>query len=525
MGGPERSPMISCAVLERPGKWRAAGVTLIFLCALAPALPLLGTAMQGAGAGDWLGSGFGPSLARSLKVAGAVMLVSLLSGLPCGVLAGLYRIPMRRFLLVLLLLPLLAPSFLWSIGISAARRELGLGDDSVLAGFSGNVLAFQATAFPLVFFATLAATRGLSAGQVGAARLAGGERCLFRMAARNVFGVALLAALLAGGVSLSDPGPGQILGYQGAASQILISFSAQYDFALAARQSITLAGLVLIAVIPVAAFAAPGLARGLLARDVEPPAPLVNRRIAAGALALLSVIALMLVGLPIAGLVLPVTEEFRLERAWREIERTAGNTVIYGSLAAGIAVTLGVVTAVCAGRQRRMLAMVMAGLVAVFALPPALGALGLVYAGSQAPGMLEPLLRSRLAVGLWLGLRWFPVAAIFLMRRLGDASPSWALAAAVHGMPAPVFAVRILLPWLAPAIVVSALVVALFAIADVGSTLLLHPPGEASLPLAIFTVMANAPESLVSSLCLAYLGGAALVLCLAASITRKRSAP
>jgi hypothetical protein len=35
--------------------------------------------------------------------------------------------------------------------------------------------------------------------------------------------------------------------------------------------------------------------------------------------------------------------------------------------------------------------------------------------------------------------------------------------------------------------------------------LLLHPPGEASLPLAIFSVMANAPESLVASLCLTYL--------------------
>ena len=34
--------------------------------------------------------------------------------------------------------------------------------------------------------------------------------------------------------------------------------------------------------------------------------------------------------------------------------------------------------------------------------------------------------------------------------------------------------------------------------------LLLHPPGHGSLPLAVFTIMANAPEALVAMLCLFY---------------------
>jgi ABC-type Fe3+ transport system permease subunit len=52
------------------------------------------------------------------------------------------------------------------------------------------------------------------------------------------------------------------------------------------------------------------------------------------------------------------------------------------------------------------------------------------------------------------------------------------------------------------------LLVALLATADVSTVLLLHPPGARSLPLAIFTVMANAPESLVATLCLVYIVGA-----------------
>ncbi len=49
------------------------------------------------------------------------------------------------------------------------------------------------------------------------------------------------------------------------------------------------------------------------------------------------------------------------------------------------------------------------------------------------------------------------------------------------------------------------LVVALLATADIGTVLLLHPPGQESFPLAIFTVMANARESFVASLCLVYI--------------------
>ena len=58
----------------------------------------------------------------------------------------------------------------------------------------------------------------------------------------------------------------------------------------------------------------------------------------------------------------------------------------------------------------------------------------------------------------------------------------------------------------------AALLVALLASADVTTVLLLHPPGEASLPLAIFTVMANAPGQLVAALCLTYVGLAGVAL-------------
>lgn len=515
--------MVAFLASTRSNWWRSVGVVAVLICVLAPVLPLMTTLLD-RGGGPWLGSGFGSSLTRGLAVSIGVGALALAVGWPCGVLAGIFRFGLRRYFLAALLLPLLVPPFLWALGWSMVSTTFGGDIRSLLEGFTGTVLAFQGMALPLVFFASLAATRGISGGQSRSSRLAGGERRLILMAARQALGPALLAALLAGGMSLADPGPGQVLGFEGAASQVLISFSAQYDFPLAVRQCLAVAACALVAVLPAAIGLAPGLARGLLARDVKPEAllsrPAKGRTIAA----ILGLVVSVLVVLPAIGLLHPVMGGFRFDYVARALSRTGGDTLFYGGTAALLAVGFGMFAALCAGRNRKRIAILLSGMMVILVLPSGLGALGLVHAGSGAPAVLDPLFRSRLTVGIWLGLRLFPVATLFLIRRIGESSPSWAAAAAVHGMPGRTFFIRILLPWLTPAALLGALAVALFAVADIHTVLLLHPPGRMSLPLAIFTVMANAPESLVASLCLAYLAGAASLLAAAVLVSRHRLA-
>ena len=276
--------MISPAVLEQPGRWRTVGIALGLALALTPAVSLLWPAFLAGSpeSSDALGSSFGNALARSLLVAAGAAGLSFLVGLPTGVFAGLYEFPARRWLLGALALPLLVPSFLWAIGLSMLRIRLGLTPSSVFSGATGCILAFSSLGLPLVVYASFAATRTLSKGQVDAVRLAGGERTLVQYASRSAGGVAALAAMLAGVVALSDPGPGQILGYPGVATQVLTSFSALYDFGLAARQALALAlaGIVLLITLPLAWLAAPRLASGLLARDVA-HAPLRRTRVSA----------------------------------------------------------------------------------------------------------------------------------------------------------------------------------------------------------------------------------------------------
>ena len=498
--------MISCVSLERPGKWRSMGVVLMFIAAALPAFPLLWHVAGATGGFSWSLSGdFGGALSNSVLVALAVSSVAFLFGLPVGVLAAFYEFPGRKTLLGLSTLPLLVPSVLWAIGWSGLAVRLGSAVPDLICGIRGCTIVFSATTFPLVLLISYAACITLSGSEVDAARLAGGERSVLRYAAKYAAIPALLAAGLGGVLTLSDPGPGQILGLRTAASEIMTSFSALYDFNLAAQQCVALTAMVLVFALPLAYFAGPRIAGAMPARQTRGLRRVRQKRMAAVIMAALIVFVLVGVITPISGLILPLLNGESFSRALSVLNRTAGDTVLYAIGAGAIATSLGFLLTFFVGRQNRLRTVTLGAAFAMFSLPPALSALGFVYLSADAPAWADPIFRSRVTVCLALGFRFFPIAAVLGMRAWGSASPSWALAAGIHGVPLRTYLRRVALPFMLPAGAVAILLTALLATADIGTVLLLHPPGAASFPLAIFTVMANASESFVASLCLVYM--------------------
>ncbi|HEV8717171.1 MAG TPA: hypothetical protein VGX03_30670 [Candidatus Binatia bacterium] len=505
--------MTSCLLLEQPGKWRILGVTTLLLIAVLPATPLLWRSTVSLNsATTFVGAAFGSALQNSAVVALLVAVVSLVVGLPIGVLSALYEFPARNILLALTTLPLLIPSFLWAIGWAMLAAHLGPAVTDVVSGLAGCILVLSMGAVPLVLLTSYAAAIALSGSQIDAARLAGGERTVLIYVSHHVASPALLAAGLGCVLTLSDPGPGQILGLQTAASEMLTSFSALYDFPLAGRQCAVLTTLVLMIAAPLAFLTAPRLTSEIMARQSRAARRIRHRGIAGVIVTGFSVLVLAGTVAPLLGLTLPLAGGEAWIRAWGELSRTAGNTLLYAAGAGGIAATLGLLLAVCTGRSDRFRTVCIGMALALFSLPPALTALGVVQLATTVPAWTDPLLRSRLTVCVVLGLRFFPVAAVLGLRAWGSTSATWALAAAVHGVPLTTYLWRVVLPLLLPAGAVATLLVALLATADVSTVLLLHPPGESSLPLSIFTVMANAPESLVAALCLVYVAVAAGLL-------------
>ena len=494
--------MPSCLVLERPGRWRIAGLVIVALVLVTPAVPLLVGALGAVGREDLVLAGYLVDLGVSALVGLVAAVLGFAVGWPSGVIAGLYSFRGRALLLALLTLPLLLPSFLLGLGWSILGAHLPGPLMFFLDGVPGVILVFFAPACGLTALAALAATLGLSASRLDAARLAGGEGAMIRAALGHAAPVSILTAVLAMVLSMGDPGPGQIFGVRTAAADLLVSFSATYDFELAGLQCVLLAMVVLVVAVPLAIRLAPELARATPARSTGRP----GRVSEGGARWVFPLWGLAggAVVLPVISLVLPMLDGPYLARAAGDFSGTMLDTMIFGGGAALSAVVVGVVVAVCAGREERLRQAAVAVAVALFCLPPALPALGAVRIATVAPHWLDPILRGSAGVCLAQGLRLAPLAVILLLRAWGATAPSWTQAAAVSGVGLTTFLRRVLLPVLGPAMAISGLLVALLASADVGSVLLLAPPGRSGFALRIFTVMANAPQALVATLCCIY---------------------
>ena len=138
--------------------------------------------------------------------------------------------------------------------------------------------------------------------------------------------VALLAAGLAGILTLSDPGAPLILGCRSVAVEIRTSFSALYDFSLVGRQCLVLAGLVLLLTLPMLIIGLPSLAAAMLARQTRPAAASPHRVLSW--VALLGLVSVITVGLviPTLGLCLPAVDNPMLGRAIEKVWATTGST-------------------------------------------------------------------------------------------------------------------------------------------------------------------------------------------------------
>jgi iron(III) transport system permease protein len=453
---------------------------------------------------------FRASLINSIYVAVIVAVISFFTGSLLGVLASIYSFRFRGSLLALHTMPLLLPSHLLAIAWSSIAIRLGFSE--WLSGSVGCVVVFSSIGIPLVVLTTLASCRSLSESQIDAARLAGGERAVFASVVQYAFYPALVAATLTAVLTLSDPGPGQIFSLPVAASEILTSFAAFFDFAGAGRQCLILSLITLSVVTPILFVAAKPLANEVLVKQTRP----ARTRWLTGPSTLTTTLMFVIVAgqllFPLTGLILPALSGAQFARAWNEVLRTVYDTGVYAAAAAVASTFLGFALAFFSGRSERTRRWSLASALALLALPPSLAALGLIALAAGAPAWMDPLLRSRLTVGLALGLRFFPISALVALRAWAALPASWNMVAALHGVSLWRYVRKVVIPYLIPSLVMSLLVASLMAGSDIVTTLLLHPPGESSLPLSIFTIMANAPESIVATLCLLYVGGAAVLL-------------
>lgn len=434
----------------------------------------------------------------------SVVVISVGVGLPLGTLAGLYQFRAKRFLLGVLAIPLLMPSFLWAIGFSQFQQIFNISEFTYTAGALGSIFVFSSLLIPLAIYASMLGVKNVPSHQIDAFILAGSTRWYFFQVLRRATPVTVLISLIAGIVTLSDPGPGLILGFPGVAAEILVSFSALFDFDLARQQCFFIAGLSLLLFLPAIFFLGSHLSTAVLAQESSSTKLIENTIIQRYAMLAFMVLLIIIIGIPLVGLFKPLWQGFDFIYAFKVLQRTWLNTAFY-SIIAGLLSSIFALTVVLSfGHYQRIRAILICFSLLLIILPSSFVAINVLELGASASANWDWLLRGRFLVAAVLGLRFSPIALLLIINRYAAISPAWFDAAKISGVSKIKFYFQVLIPFLAPALALSVLVVSLLATAEIGTVLLLRPPGEDSFPIAIFTVMANASEIKVSSLCFVY---------------------
>jgi len=483
----------------------------LFVCCVLPVAYLLGTTLAAGSAG--YGALALDSRQRGLLYNTALLgvgtaLLATAIGAPLGV--ALARVPLRckAVMRVIAAVPILLPPYIvalaWiylgsSRGLIAALTSRDLFSAWTYS-LPGAVVVLSLVLYPLSMLATEVAMRRVDGRLEEAALIvAPRPRVLWRITlpliAPTIFASALITFVLA----VSEFGVPGLLRVRVYTTEVFTAFAALYDF----TRAVVLAVPILLLCVVVAAIAAGLLGDRLItvrrSAGVSPAAFHDWQRPAATGF--LAVVAAA-VALPL----LILGREALAARSLSELVTGSGNAIVSSLVLSTLGATLVVALAVWVGyaqsRMRRVARLtIQVLLVLLFATPSTIVGIGLIGIWNR-PGIAGALYGTDAMFLLAYLARLVPVAVLILAASAQSVSVSQEEAASVSGAGWIRTMSRIVLPQMRFGIAAAWVVTFVLAFGELGVSVLVAPPGEATLPIRIYTIIANTPASQVAALAL-----------------------
>jgi iron(III) transport system permease protein len=352
--------------------------------------------------------------------------------------------------------------------------------------------------YPVIMLATEAALRQMDpyleeAGLIAAPPTRVLSRITLPLVAPAIGGAALIVFVLA----MSEFGVPALLRVRVYTTEVFTAFAALFDFARAAALTIPL----LLLAAGTSAIAASLLGTRVIAGhrrvSVAAPIDLPSWRTPVTLLALL-VISVAVV-LPTLVLLREAEGVFTAARgSWPSIRLSLLLAAVGATLVVPLGATLGYARARTESRLGQVADILW---VVLFAVPSTIvgvaliglwnrtGPVGLVY------GTVAMLVLVYLA-------RFVPVAALIVAASVRQIPISHEEAASVAGVTWPRALGAVVLPQMVRGLAAAWVIAFVFAFGELGASILVSPPGESTLPIRIYTIIANTPSSVVASLAL-----------------------
>jgi iron(III) transport system permease protein len=321
------------------------------------------------------------------------------------------------------------------------------------------------------------------------------RRITLPLAAPGVLAAALIIFVL----SVSEFGVPGLLRVRVYTTEVFTAFAALYDFSRAMLLAVPLLVLCLIVATVAVALAGERLVTTRRGSGIR-PALLEGWRGSAEIVAIF--VAAIALGVPVVVLMREALGVNSLTAVLEGSGRAITNSLVLAAIGAtavvGLALWLGYARARSSGRLGQLADVLF---VVAFAVPSTIVGVGLIGLWNR-PGLVGTFYGTDVMFVLGYLARFVPVAALAIAATTRYVPVSHEEAAAVSGAGWLRTMTRIVLPQIRLGLLIAWVIAFVLAFGELGVSILVAPPGEATLPIRIYTIIANTPPSHVAALAL-----------------------
>ncbi len=450
-------------------------------------------------------------MANSFSLSLLVMALTTLAGVPLGILFGKSDLPLRRFFLALLLIPLLIPPYITAISWFDLLGREGvlarvLGPDiltvshQLLFGLPGCVLVLFTTFLPIPVILTMVYMQSVHPHLEEAGRLvAGWKQVLWRITLPLIRPGILLAAMLTFLLSFGEFGVPNFLRYEVFPVESFTQFSAFYNFKAATASAMPLVLVALVVLLAEAKFlrGQTDLLRPAAENEARPR--LLLGRFRTALFLSVGMLSLVLVIVPFFTLLLRSLDGAVYTEALHRAGDSLSRSLLYAVSGATLLTILGFFTAYLIRSEavpfKRTVDFTT---IFLFALPGTVVGIGLISLWNTPYtnfiyGTIWIILFGYLA-------KYTALTSRITVNQLAQIPRSMEEAARVAGAGWFRRLLFIVAPLARRGLVAAWIVGYIFSLRDTGITMLVYPAGHDTLPVRIFTLMANGSAELIAAL-------------------------
>ncbi len=442
-------------------------------------------------------------IGKSFLLSGTASLLATSLGSVCGFILNKYTFAFKGFYKLVLLIPLLIPDYVYAVAWKDAWQLLfgaGTNINSYTTVIFVHILVFSPIAMLITGSAISQVNRGIE--EAGLLMISFRKMLLKILIPiiRPSFTISFLLILI---FSLSDFSVPAFFGVRTFTTEIFTQFSAFYNYQAAMGQSVFLLLICMVLMFTESRYLSDA---PFFAIDTKGSNPRLyncdNLKFLLHSFFILLLLVAVILPVFILFLQSFSGSEFLLGKAWELVSPTFLQSSVLALSGAFIISVIGLWTSWLKEREKYKLPNTV--LMILFIIPSTV--LGIAIIGFFNKPVLNFIYTSSLMIIIGYVGRFAFISARITGNGIRQIPLSLEEAATVAGIGSLRKYLKITLPLLIPSLFASFVLVFILCFGELGTTIMVYPPGTELMPVKFFTISANAPQALTSSMSLINFG-------------------